>query len=360
MSETVLTSPDQVTNEWLTRVLRRSGALTDGAVAAFAPATTERILSTSVRLALHYTPGGRGSLPERLFLKLVNADQDEEFLGPSEVEYYTRDYVGLDGAPLVRCYDAAYSAELRRYHLLLDDVSVTHKEAKHLPPTLEYGMALAEAMAALHAHWWGKARLAGSGHVIPDAVGIERFVGMGRPGVAHILGAFADQLLPHWPDAIHDIFARHPRAMLDRTGDGNGFTLIHGDPNWNNIFVPRQGDRPVYLLDRQPFDWSLTVWLGVYDLAYAMILDWEIERRRSLEMRVLRHYYEQLLARGVRDYTWARCFDDYRLSAAICVYVATEWCRGGVNEEWIHIWLPMLQRSLAACDDLNSNHLWAR
>jgi hypothetical protein len=39
-------------------------------------------------------------------------------------------------------------------------------------------------------------------------------------------------------------------------------------------------------------------------------------------------------------------------------YIATEYCRGGVNERWTHVWLPMLQRSLAACDDLDCSALW--
>jgi hypothetical protein len=36
----------------------------------------------------------------------------------------------------------------------------------------------------------------------------------------------------------------------------------------------------------------------------------------------------------------------------MCVYVATEYCRGGINERWIHTTLTMLKRSLTACDDL--------
>lgn len=359
MNDEVLTHPDQVTAEWLTRVLNRSGALADGEVAAFEMEAQERILSTIVRLRVHYSAGARGDRPAHLFLKMVNMDQDEDFLGPSEVEYYARDYVGLAGAPLVRCYDAAYSAEQRRYHLLLDDLSASHVEAWQKPPTLAYGLALAEALACLHAHWWGAERIAAAGHAIPDAPGIERFVALGRPGVAPILGAFADQLLPHWPEAIHELFDRHPRAMLARTSGGDGFTLIHGDVNGGNVLVPRDADRPLYLLDRQPFDWSLTVWLGVYDLAYAIVPRWEVEIRRRYEMQVLRHYHEQLAARGVRDYPWTRLVEDYRLSAAMGVYVATEWCRGGIDWEWQHVWLPMLQKTLTACDDLNCRELWA-
>jgi len=121
---------------------------------------------------------------------------------------------------------------------------------------------------------------------------------------------------------------------------------------------PRHGDRPIYIIDRQPFNWSLTTWLGAYDLAYAMVLDWEVEARRRLEMSVLRHYHAHLLKHGVRGYSWARLFDDYRLCVAMGVYNAVEYCRGGVNKQWAWVWLRMLKRALAACDDLDCSKLW--
>ena len=173
-----------------------------------------------------------------------------------------------------------------------------------------------------------------------------------------ILAGASHELEPHWPELMRDLFARHPAALIARAADDNGFTLIHGDVGENNVLVPRAGDRPIYLIDRQPFDWSLTVWLGVYDLAYAIVLDWDTADRRRHEMQLLRHYYDQLITLGVEAYSWERLYDDYRLSVAICVYVAIEWCRGGINHEWTHIWLPKLQRSLTACDDLNCRELW--
>ena len=53
--------------------------------------------------------------------------------------------------------------------------------------------------------------------------------------------------------------------------------------------LPR-GDRPIYLIDRQPFNWSLTTWLGVYDLAYAIVLDWPSELRERFEILTLERY----------------------------------------------------------------------
>ena len=358
MEDRVITSIDQVTAEWLTSVLANSGALSSGAVATVGVDTGRGNWSTSARINVWYGDGSQGVRPRRLFLKMVNADLDDESFGPSEVSYYRHDYAGVEGAPLVRCYDAAFSDEQQRYHLLLDDLSETHVQAAEKAPTLEYGLALAEGLAAMHAHWWGAKRLAEAEAPIHSAGHIRRFVDIAEPGAGHILTHFSAELEPHWPAAIRALYAKHPQALIDRTQDDNGFTLIHSDAGDSNILVPRNGDRPIYIIDRQPFNWSLTTWLGVYDLAYAMVLNWDVETRRRLEMLVLRHYHDQLIKKDVTGYAWERLFDDYRLSAAMGVYIATEYCRGGINERWIPTWLPMLQRSLTACDDLDCSQLW--
>jgi hypothetical protein len=358
MSTDLIESIEQVTAGWLTRVLSASGALQRGAVASFEADTGSGAWSSNARLELRYKPGSQGALPRNLFLKLVNTDLEDESFDDSEVRYYTRDYLGLPDAPLVRCYDAAYSREAQRYHLLLDDLSGTHMRAALKPPTLAYGLALAEGLAAMHAAWWGADGLARAGAPIHEAAFVRRFVDIAQPGVPHILARFGSELEPGWPDLIQELFEKHPQVMIARSTDPNGFTVIHGDPGHTNILVPREGERPIYIIDRQPFNWSLTTWLGAYDLAYAMVLDWEIEARRALEMQVLRRYHARLLEKGIEDYSWQQLLIDYRLSVPICVYVATEYCRGGVNEELTRYWLPMLKRSLTACEDLDCRALW--
>ena len=354
----IITHINQVTPQWLTSVLRRSGALTRGEVAGFVAGNGQGNWSTSASLLVTYSPDAQGELPERLFLKMVNTDLEDEFFGDSEVTYYSRDYVDVDNAPLLRCYDGAYSETLQRYHLLLDDVSETHINACEKAPTLEYSLALVEGLAVLHARWWGAERLAQAGAPVHSASHIQGFVDIARPGVAHILSRFSGELKPHWPAMMVELFERHPQALIRRAGDLSGFTVIHGDAGCYNILVPREGDRPLYLIDRQPFDWSLTTWLGVYDLAYAMLEDWEPETRRRLELPVLKSYHRRLQVLGVADYPWERLWDDYRLCVAMGVYIATEYCRGGVNEHYIPVWLPMLQRALTACDDLDCRELW--
>lgn len=359
MPNPIITNSEQITNEWLTFSLSQSGALTHGTVTSFALGAGKGNWSTNGSLIVTYSADARGSLPKRLFLKMANTDLgDGESFDDSEVNYYTRDYVDVPNAPLLRCYAAAYSAGLQRYHLLLDDVSETHIVAGDKKPTLEYGLALAEGFAILHARWWGEKGLAQAGASMHSAAHIQTFVDIAEPGMGHIVSRFSSELKQHWGSLMRELFAKHPQAMLQRIQDPNGFTLIHGDPGEQNILVPRVGNRPIYIIDRQPFNWSLTIWLGVYDIAYAIVLDWDAELRRQVEIPILKYYHETLLKNGVTNYTWEQLYDDYRLCVAICVYIATEYCRGGINERWVHVWLLMLQRSLTACDDLNCSQLW--
>ncbi len=192
-------------------MLQRSGALSGGEVAGFDLEDGRGNWSSNLRLRLHYSPDARGDLPAGLFLKMVDTDLgDGEYFDDSEVTYYRRDYLDVPEAPLVRCYDGVYSPELRRYHLLLDDHSHTHIQAQEKSPTLEYGLALAEGLAALHARWWGAERLAERGASIHDEAHIRRFAAIAEPGVGHILGRFSAELEPHWPAMLKDLFAAIP------------------------------------------------------------------------------------------------------------------------------------------------------
>ncbi|MCC7361943.1 MAG: phosphotransferase [Anaerolineales bacterium] len=354
----VLTDPAQATPEWLTAVLAASGALTAGRVTEAAQDGGRGNWSANARLALAYSPDAQGERPARLFLKLVNAALDDESFGDSEVTYYTRDYVDAPDAPLLPCYAAAYSPTARRYHLLLADVTETHTAVDDRPPTLEYGLALAEALAALHAHWWGAERLAAAGAPPHSAAHVQAFIDVAAPGVVPIVAGFSGGWPAHWPAQLRAAFDRLPALLARRAAEAQGQTLIHGDVGPGNILVPRTGDRPLYLIDRQPFNWSLTTWLGAYDLAYALVLDWEPDTRRACETPVLRRYHAELLRRGVTGYGWEQLWDDYRLCAAMSVYIPVEYCRGGVDERWVPVWRPMLERALAAADDLDCAALW--
>jgi len=240
----------------------------------------------------------------------------------------------------------------------MDDVSETHVESAEKEPTLGYGLALADGLAILHARWWGEDLLAEAGAAMHSESHIQRFVGFSASGAEQILRHLPHELKPEWQSSLREIFAEFTQVIIKRVADQNGFTIIHGDVGSKNVLVPRQGDRPIYIIDRQPFNWSLTIWLGVYDIAYAIILDWDVETRRQHEIAILKHYHEHLIENSVQNYTWEQLYRDYKICVVMCVYIATEYCRDGVNKRWLHVWLTMLRRALTACDDLKCYSLW--
>lgn len=351
-----ITDTKQITPAWLDEVLRRSGALISGRVSRLEVASEQASWSTSVRLRVEYEPGATGRRPTALFLKMCTAT---EFVGQSEPDYYMRDYVGLADAPLVPCYDAHYDPQTGAYHILMDDLSASHRNNWNIEPTLAYGHSLARALAALHAHRWGAARLAEVGAVIPDQAKIEQYVGFCEQGMEAMLADIRGAVDPAWEPAIRDMFRDHRRLMVERTHDSVGFTLIHGDVNPGNILSPIDGPGQTYLIDRQPFDWSLTTWLGVHDLAYMMVTWWDPAQRRQLEIPVLHEYHRHLIQRGVTDYGWEQLVADYRLCIPQALYVPSEWCstENGLHEmKWV--WFRELQYAMRAYEEWRCHELW--
>ncbi len=357
-NQDVIQSIEEVTTEWLTAVLRKSNAMTEGRVESVEADLGGGHWSQNASLTLKYSPNSMGVCPKRLFLKMVNTDLgDGEYFLPSEVTYYQRDYIDLSDAPLVRCFDGAYDAEQNRYHVLLEDVSETHVPAYDLVPDLEHGKVYAEALAKLHACWWGVDRLKSIDATFHDAQHLQQFVDYGREGIEHTLTIFKDRLKLHWPDLIHEIFDKLPARLANQAVNPSNFTLIHGDPNEGNILVPKEGIRPLYLIDQQPFDFSITTWLGAYDLAYYLGLYWDRTIRKSLEIDILKHYHVTLIERGVSDYEWEQLFDDYRLCIALMVPVAVEYMCDGGDPNWNDFRFNMISHALTAFEDLKGHQI---
>lgn len=304
----VLTHASALTPEWLSAVLGHTVVRID--------ATTETSnWSSQVPLKATLASG------ERLALRLKICLGDT--FGPSEVAYYTHDYTDLPNAPLVRCYDAQYAPGVG-YHLLLDDLSATHHNRRDAPPTLAYGLAVAEALGRLHRH-----------HVhsqpVPDNTVWERYFTEILPGVVPLEQATGQ------PFAAR--VAAHADALRTRWSNPVGMSLLHGDLNSTNVLTPQDAESPVYFLDRQPFDWSLTYGVAAYDLAYFLILWWPAEVRHTHEAAILRCWFEAFAAPG---YTWEQAQTDWSLSVEQCLHVPLEWCSKPETAESMR-WLWQMQ-----------------
>ena len=190
----IISNIDQVIPEWLTAVLQQDGALSKGSVETVQKSPLASDNSHIWQLVLTYSEAASGERPSRLLLKMV---ADEDF-GNSEVHYYRRDYVDVPDAPLVHCYDAAFTQfPTPHYHLLLADHSTTHQAQWQVKPTLAYGRSLAHALAVLHARWWGQ---------VPGSVAdLNRLWAYVYPGLEPMLRHAANEIPADWSAKIREL-----------------------------------------------------------------------------------------------------------------------------------------------------------
>jgi hypothetical protein len=184
----------------------------------------------------------------------------------------------------------------------------------------------------MHAHHWQSAPA-------PAEAVLDRYLDEVRPGVPVL-----EQMTGL---ALARDFAAHEAAMRRRWADPRGMSLLHGDLNGSNVLTPRGASVPVLLLDRQPFDWSLTYGLAVNDLAYFLVLWWPEADFAAWAEAVLRRWHETL---AQPDYGWSSVLADWRLSVRQCLHVPFEWCskpETASRMRWL--WQVQLQRVQAAC-----------
>ena len=152
-------SADQITPEWLTQIFRQSGHLNQGHVISVAAQSSQSNsaegpgFQSSNRLEIKYSLDATPSAPPRLYLKVEDGALHK---GGREVAFYDSVAAQMSYSPAPICFDAAYDSESGAYHLLLEDVSETHRTVHPEEPATGNDIArMLEALARLHAHWWG-------------------------------------------------------------------------------------------------------------------------------------------------------------------------------------------------------------
>jgi hypothetical protein len=130
--------------------------------------------------------------------------------------------------------------------------------------------------------------------------------------------------------------------------------LTHADTNPGNILSPKESSGRTYLIDRQPFDWTISFWLGASDLALMMVHWWPTEIRRQLEREIVRYYVDRLNQQG-KKCSFTTIWSDYRLCATQSLFVVLSRCRDPEQRKrFAWVWKPQLKKTLIALFDLDS------
>jgi thiamine kinase-like enzyme len=351
---TLIQTPDQLTPERLTAILRAGGVLARGAVtglSAGAPRTT--FAYTVWQLQVAYSPNASPEAPGALFLKVSTPELTPGEFDPAqahkEVVFYRDVAPQMPASLTLPCYSAAIDPGSGASHILLKDLSSTHAACPAPYPVARCEQAL-DRLAQFHAFWWDHPQLGKSAGQFPTPAERQQEWADAERCTADFCAAAGDQLPAAWRAVYQTVLPALP-TLYQRHALGRNLTLAHGDAHLGNFLFPKFNPVPKgQELETHLIDWQF--WhptLGGTDLAFMLVTEWETASRRQNEQALLRRYHTQLLRLGVHDYTWQDCWDDYRISILLVSLFIPVW-RWSIFH-WSVDW-PALERAMLACIDL--------
>lgn len=319
---TIPASPGELDPAWLTEVLGGAGVLGGAHVVAVdrTPIGTGQMCDT-FRLALAYDRPT--DAPASVVAKVPAADEAsrQAAMALRCYEIEVRFYQELAGTLPVRT-PCAYHAEIEagspRFVLVVEDLAAGRVGDQLAGCTPDEAAMAVDELVRLHAPRWGDPSLAELEWLHRDPEGSRQF----------FLG-----LLPQLWDGFRDRYQERVTPDVQRAGealfgrleaylgaDTGPSTVTHGDYRLDNLLFD---GHPGGALDGGAdgrasgrvavLDWQ-TAGHGpaLADVAYFVGAGLLPEERRAHEHDLVRRYHRGLVAAGVPDYPWERCWSAYR------------------------------------------------
>ena len=307
-------TPETIDAQWLTALLRESGH-PGVSVAEF---RAERIgtgqIGKCIRFELELAGDTRGA-PRSLVGKFPSDDPLSRATGEQlgnyhrEVMFY-RELAARLPISKPRCYFAEIAGRGSDFAILLEDMAPAVQGNQRAGCSVAVARAAVRELVKLHAPTWHDTSLCGLDWIeerTPDKGAPWRE--MYRASLAPFLARFAP------------VLADDEREIIARVADSKGppfaypaepWALVHIDFRLDNLLIDESVTPPrVAVVDWQ----SMVLQSPLSDLAYFLGASLLPEVRRPVERELVREYHDGLVAAGVRDYDFARCWDDYRRGA---------------------------------------------
>lgn len=351
-------TPQEVTPQWLTEVLRRGGTLTAGEVTdvtATVIGDGVGLLGQVARLAITTDPPGVA--PATIIGKFpAVAPENREVcrqygIYEREVGFYQR-IAHTVPIRTPRVYAADYEPESGRYILLLEDLRDGRLGDQLSDATLSEAEAAIDAAASLHAAWWGRPELAHHTWMAeadaPVWMMVQDTYRASWPGflkrAGHRLTPYVREVGERLADALPAL--RHRFAAAPQT-------VVHGDYRRDNLFF----DVPGAPHGVAAVDWQLVMrGRGMYDVAYFLTQSVPPAFRRAHEAALVDRYLVQLTKHGVSGYSASEAWSDYRAVALYFFLSPVAWLSGDLdvsNERGLALATAFLERSMSAIHDLH-------
>ncbi len=313
-------SPEQITDLWLTSVLRGSGAVDRASVTAHRSELAESQGAAAVvaRLELDYDLAEEGA-PRTLVAKLAPTHEPIRALMHGlggyerEVEFY-RQFGADPGIPTPRRYRADIDPASGLFVLLLEDMSDSRVGDPGMP-SVEEVEAVVRHLAPFHAKWWNHPRLRELAFLrYPGSPADGAFMAQARAALTAALPAARERFSSELPQTLVTLAERllgNFDALLQmRLQRFQGMaTLVHGDCHPGQIFFPAErGGRFAV------FDWqTVSAGSGADDLARIIVTGMSGEEQEASGPRLFDLYHALLVEHGVTGYDVEQRWDAYRL-----------------------------------------------
>src|SRR5262249_21615016 len=198
------------------------------------------------------TEGSGGTAPATLILKIRKPGSPDP-LEVREVQFYNTVAPATPTGLLLRCFDATHSTQTNTWHLLLEDVTDSHRIATEwpLPPTEPQCRMIVGVLARFHAAWWDATK-GGVSVVAPlDPAMLREFY----QRLERLWANFSDRLGDRLSADRRQIYERFlaARPQVPRMATRKNLSIVHGDAHVWNVFLPKNNSTD----DLRLFDWSL-------------------------------------------------------------------------------------------------------
>ena len=305
-------TPQAVTADWLTAVLRHAGILRSARVTDFTwVAVGAGMLGDSIRFDLRYDRDE--DAPASVVGKFASTDPVSRATGITYGLYLTevRFYQEIAATVAIRapaCYFAAIEEASGDFVVLLEDLGPA-RQGNQLT-----GCSVADAEhamiqgAALHGPRWNDPSLREIAWINDRAASGQSIID-GMPGFIVEFHRRYDGILEPEYMAVADRYAGLVATFF--SVEHSPITLAHLDFRLDNmLFGAHGGTVPLAVLDWQ----SVSVSSGLLDISYFLGAGLSLDDRRKHENDLLRLYMDELRRHGVRDYGWDAMWRDYRVT----------------------------------------------
>jgi thiamine kinase-like enzyme len=311
---------EEITSQWLTAALRRSKTIENAVVTSFRmkPIGVEQgFVGSLFRFKLDYL-GDEDPIPKSLVAKFSPVDPDDRNTHKETNLRETSFYQTLApdrSLPVAKCYYADFDPVTGASILLLQDLSGMRTVDFLEGCTLQDADLAVRALAHIHAAWWNHPELEN------------------MPWLSSLADWPYQEWWDQYPRAIRALlpnldipdvfleagqrFSSNMEEIVDRL-EGSPMTLIHRDIHVDNLlFGELSFHPPVAIVDWQAAGRGI----GISDAAYFLISSLPTQLRRQHEYELVRTYHRLLVASGVQDYDFDRCWSDYKFSAAAKLFI---------------------------------------